>query len=232
MTSESYRAPKVSSILIGIILAVILLIFMCTLSQGVKYAGTGLMVVPSSLGVVRQVQREEVQNLFMKNSPTLVIVNTPGKFQVYTDDYDLLTTTMQLSDSKSPPWMKIKNAVTGAVVNVEYIHRGLRIYDTPLAKGRPILTFDITAPGSFEITHPERSVSIYLVPDYTTGRESAINLWFGIQIAALAAVFAFLYTRQRAKKMKAIREIDELGKRRRGKDFWQAQTEKHQERDR
>jgi hypothetical protein len=231
MATGSYQAPKIRSIIIGIVLTVILLGFFCNLSQAVKFAGAALMVLPDSLGTVRQVKSDEVQTLFLKNSPTLIVTSNPGRFQIFTDDYDLLTITMQLSDKDAKPWLNITDQISGAQLPVEYILRGLRPYDTPLAKGRPIFAFTLPGPGRYEIVHPERDASISIVPDYSTGNEGSITLWFLLQGGLIALVLAAIYGRQQRKKMKAIREIKELGNRRRGGDFWKTQTEKHQERD-
>lgn len=232
MASAGYQAPKLRSILIGIILAVILLVFVCSLSQSVKFMGTAMLALPSSLGSIRTVQPAEVQELFLKNSPTLILVNTPGRYHIYTSDYDLLTMTMQLADSDSKPWLTMTNQATGEVLPLEFVHRGLRLYDTPLASGRPIFAFTIAVPGRYQIDHPARAASIFILPDYTTGREGTITAWIVAQIAGIAAVAAFFILRARSRRMAAIREIKNLGRRGREKDFWQTQTEKHQDRER
>ena len=62
------------------------------------------------------------------------------------------------------------------------------IYDTPLANGRPMVTFEITKPGEYTITHPTRPTTVYIIPDYTTGKENWINFLVVLQVVALIII--------------------------------------------
>jgi hypothetical protein len=107
----------------------------------------------------------------------------------YTDNYDLLVINDAIVTAGAKPWFRLESLQNNAQeFNITLIERGLTIYDTPLAKGRPVARFNITQPGEFTVTHPIRPTNVYIVPDYITGNEGWINFLAIIQIVALILI--------------------------------------------
>lgn len=197
MASESYRPPRVRTIGLGIGLFVVLLILVCSLSQGVKWAGAALLFLPERLGLAEPVHRAEVTPLDMQSSPLQVSFPVAQAYHIYTSDYELLVISDELARSEAPAWLTATRSGTGSRVRVTIIGRGLMPYDSPLAAGRPALAMQIEEAGSYVLDFPTRKATMTIVPDRTTGREVAIFTAFGVQLAALAAPFAVaLYRRE------------------------------------
>jgi hypothetical protein len=226
MTTESYRPARLRTIGFGIAAFVVLLLALCSLSQGVKWFGSVLLFVPERLGLVRTVRPAEVLTLEMSRSPTQVMFARAGLYQVYTSDYDLLVISDQLATSEAPPWVSITRVGTGPPVLVTYIQRGLLPFDTPHASGRPVLEITVTDPGSYMLDYPTRKATMSLAPDYATGHESLIYAAFAVQIFLLALPFGWLllrreqHTRQllRAKRKQSLEQFEKLRGMARGPD--------------
>jgi len=197
MTTESYRPPRVGTIGLGIALFVALLILVCSLSQGVKWAGAVLLFLPERLGLAGPVHRVEVTPLDMQVSPLQITFPDAQAYHVYTSDYDLLVISDELARSEAPAWLTVIRSGTDSRVPVTILRRGLMPYDSPLAAGRPVLAMQIEEPGSYVLDFPTRKATMTLVPDRTTGREAAIFTAFAVQLALAAAPFAVaLYRRE------------------------------------
>lgn len=198
MTTESYRPARLRTIGLGIAVFVLGLIVVCSLSQGVKWTGAALLFVPERLGLVRTVRPAEVLVLDMRQSPVQVAFSRPGRYQLYTSDYDLLVIAAELARSDAPPWVTITNAKTGAAVTVTHIERGLLPFDTPYASGRPVLGVEIPKSGAYLLDFPARPATISIVPDYTTGHEGMIYTAFAAEVILLSLPFVVaLYRRER-----------------------------------
>ena len=185
MSVQGYQPSNVRSILLGLIISAILLVMLCSLSSVVKFTGAALLFIPEKLGLVQQVSRDQVISFGSSSRQTKLVFSGPGTFALYTSDYDLLVATSSLESSNAKPWLVVTQDDTGKKINVNYVRRGLRPYDTPLASGRPIFTFDIPAQGTYTLVHPTGKAQAFLVPDYTTGNESLIVLLYAIQIAVV-----------------------------------------------
>ncbi len=197
MANESYRSPRVRTIGLGIGLFVVLLILVCSLSQGVKWAGVALLFLPERLGLAEPVHRAEVTPIDMQTSPLQVSFPEAQAYHVYTSDYELLVISDELARSDAPAWLTVIRSETGARVQVAILGRGLMPYDSPLAAGRPVLAMQIEHAGSYVLDFPTRKATMTIVPDRTTGREAAIFAAFAVQLAVLAAPLAVaLYRRE------------------------------------
>lgn len=197
MANESYRPPRVGTIGLGIGLFVVLLILVCSLSQGVKWAGAALLFLPERLGLAEPVHRAEITPLDMQISPLQVSFAYAQAYHIYTSDYDLLVISDVLAQSDAPAWLTVIQSGTDARVQVTILGRGLMPYDSPLAAGRPVLAMQIEEAGSYILDFPTRKATMTIVPDRTTGREAAILTTFAVQLAVLAAPLAVaLYRRE------------------------------------
>jgi hypothetical protein len=190
MTDQNYQPPRIRSIVIGILLFMVLLYSLLTLSGTMKQVGNVFLYIPSQLGLIQRVLPEEVHTIDLRTtSPTVLDFTSPGRYAIYTGDYDLL----MLNILNGPPWLQVTSQSTREQIPIISIGRGARPYDTPLAAGRPIFAFDITVPGTYEIAYHFRYASIAIVPDYTTGKELVMVLAFIAQIFILLIILGIVY---------------------------------------
>lgn len=197
MTTDKYRAPQFRSIGLGIGLFLILLTLVCSLSQGVKWAGKVLSFIPESLGWITTVHRAEVVPLEMKVSPIQVTFPRADAYQIYTSDYDLLVISDVLAQSDAAPWIRATPAEGDSPVPITFVERGLMPYDTPFASGRPVMILHIPEAGTYALDFPTRQAIMTLVPDRTTGREGSFLALYAAQLLVVAAPFAVaLYRRE------------------------------------
>jgi hypothetical protein len=221
------RTPRIRDIVFAIVALVVLLFAFINLGAVVKLVGAGLMVIPSTLGIVQRVTAQEVFAYDLSKSPTDVGIGRPGRYAVYAYDYDLLTMSDQVEQSGGAPWITLKSQVTGEAVPVTFVSRGMRAYDTPLAKGRPVLSFVIDRPGVYVMLHPAKPVTISIVRDYVTGKERTLTLAFLAQIAVVVIPLMFLYTRRYLTRRSA-RRTAQRQRRAESDAFWREQAQKNQ----
>jgi hypothetical protein len=204
-----------------------LIFALINLGAVVKAVGSAFMLIPSALGIVHRVGPGEVFTYDLRTSPTSVGIGQPGRYAVYAYDYDLLTTSDLLEESGAAPWITLKSQTTGESVPVTFVTRGMRAYDTPLAKGRPALTFVITEPGVYVMRHPAKPARISIVRDYVTGKEHTLTLAFLAQIAVIILPLMFVYGRRYLIRRSAHKAVQR--QRREASDaFWRNQAQKKQ----
>jgi hypothetical protein len=223
MAGPTSRSPRLRDILLGVIALVVLIVAFINLGAVVKLAGAGFMVIPSALGIVQRVSSREVFTYDMSRSPTMVGISQPGRYAVYAYDSDLLTTSDQLEQSNAAPWITLKSEISGETVPVAFVKRGMRPYDTFLAKGRPVLSFVITSPGVYVMLHPARPAPISVVRDYVTGNERALALAFLAQIGVVVIPLVFVYARRYLTRLDA-RKAAQRRKRQQSEEFWRDQA--------
>jgi len=201
MTTGTPPPPTYRSIFGGIAVVVLILFGFIFLGNIVKYAGATLTFIPAKLGLIQVVTREELILIDLSVSPTSFTIRKAGHYSLFTDNYDLLVINDAVLAAGAKPWLKIRSANNNdEEISIALVGRGLAIYDTPLAKGRPVAAFEITEPGEYTIIHPTRPTSAYIVPDYTTGNENWINFLIIIQIAALILIIRDIRGALRDKK--------------------------------
>jgi hypothetical protein len=214
-----YKSPTLRNILVGILIFVIIVLMFSSLDNLVKTIGRFLMIVPSQMGFYPLTSANDVVPVNLNSNPTNLTFIHAGTYQIFAEDYDLLNITLLLERSKGSPWLVVRSAASSAIIPVNYVHRGLRLYDTPYAAGRPIFSIDIPSPGMYQLNHPSKPASIYFVPDETSNYASTISLSFVVEIALLAGLGWAYYRSRRQTQNARIREIEERT-RERAEQFW------------
>ena len=214
-----YKSPALRNILLGVLIFLVIVVMFSSLDNLVKTIGRVMMIVPSQMGFYPLSSADEVVPVSMTSNPTDLTLIHAGTYQVFAEDYDLLNITMQIENSQSSPWLVVNSKSSGASIPVNYIHRGLRVYDTPYAAGRPIFSIDIPSPGVYQLSHPSRPANIYFVPDQTSQYAGTIMFSFVVEIALLAGLLIFYFRSRRRTQYARIREI-ESRTRERAEKFW------------
>lgn len=207
MTLGFYKKPTISSIVLGILAFLVLLIGVGNLDDIVKWVGTPFMVIPSSLGWIDMVKPSEVINIETSQSPNVLNFTRPGRYAVYTADYDYLMISDMLAEANAPPWLKVTDQATGAQATVTFISRALMPYDTPFAKGRAIMSIEIKSPGRYTIESPRRPAVISIVHDVTTGKETLITVLMLIQVIFIVLPFGIRYYRHYQTKREVLKAM-------------------------
>ena len=215
-----YRSPRLRDIGLAILALLAGLLIFLHLADVVKLAGSVLLIVPSALGVVHRATGADVRHLNLASLPPRIELAGAGRYSVYTADYDLLTISDTIEESNASPWLTVELARTGEQVPLSFMGRGLRPYDTPLARGRPVLTFLAPAAGLYELTGTRRNADIYLVRDYVTGREKVIVLAYWGQLALIGVVLFLAFGRSRWRRWQA-HKADQRARREEAELFWQ-----------
>ena len=214
-----YKSPTLRNILVGVLIFFVIVLMFSSLDNLVKTIGRVLMIVPSQMGFYPLPSAGEVIPVNLESNPTDLTLIHAGTYQIFTDDYDLLNITMLIENTQTSPWLVVTSKSSGAGVPVSFVHRGLRLYDTPFAAGRPIFSMDIPSPGVYQLSHPSKPASIYFVPDQTTKYAGTILISFVVEIAVVAGLLiVYFRTRRRAQYVR-IREI-EARTRERADQFW------------
>jgi len=228
-----YRSPKIYAIILGVLIFTALLMLVCSLSETVKWVGASFLVLPERLNLVEVASRQEVTEIEMSSGSTILDFVRPENYAIYTKDYDLLVVSDSLreisknaanaGDVKS--WLMVKSISTGEVVPIGFVYRGLMPYDSPLAQGRPVLKFEITNPGSYELKYSSRKALMYVVPDYISGKEGLIYFIYLVEIAILLVpvwkIYA-VFARRRKTKEREIQGLKQI----RGEGFWESEFQK------
>jgi hypothetical protein len=214
MTFSAPKAPRFRDMIAAVVALILLVFAFINLGVVVKLIGAGLMVIPSALGVVHQVGPQEIFAYDLSSSPTTLGIGRPGRYSVYAYDYDLLTVSDQLVQSGALPWITLESQASGEKVPVTFVTRGLRLYDTPLAKGRPALSFVITQPGSYIMRHPTKPTTIWVVRDYITGKEKLVTAVFLIEIALVAIPVGLPFMRRYLARRAARKRSQQEARRR------------------
>jgi hypothetical protein len=181
MTTGHPAPPTIRSILSGILLLVLLLFVIGQLGIIIKSIGAIFMFLPNKLGLVDMVYPRDVLVADFSRSPMNVNFTKEGNYLLYTNSYDLLVINDAVVEGKAAPWIKVISP-GGQSMKVEMISRGLILFDTPFADGRPVIRFSISTPGEYEILHPTRPIDVYFVPDYLTGNVEFLTLLSIIQL--------------------------------------------------
>lgn len=179
--------PTFRSIFAGFSLGILLLLAFFNLPVLFKYTGAVLTFIPAKLGLIQVVRSQDVMPVDITTSPTSIAFEKPGDYVLYTDNYDLLVINDAVVEAGEKAWFKIETEDAESI-DVTLVSRGMAIYDTPLAKGRPVALFKITNPGTYIWTHPSRPTLAYIVPDYTSGKENWITFLIIAELVVLVIV--------------------------------------------
>jgi hypothetical protein len=195
--------PTFRSIFGGIALLVILILAFLNIPKIFKYVGATLTFIPSHLGLFQVVSRNEVMPVDIHSTPTSITFTKPGRYLLYTDDYDLLVVNDAILASNGKPWINLQSE-SGEPVHVSLIGRGMAIYDTPLASGRPVASFEIVSPGAFTMAHPRKPVNVYIVPDYLSGKEGKITFYICLEIVIVVLAIWYFSRKRHTEKNSRI----------------------------
>ena len=231
MTTGLPKPPTFRSILLGIALFIIVLIAFIKIPDVIKYSGTVLMYVPAKLGLIDMVMPKDVIPLPLKENPSLIMIPAAGQYAMYLNNYDMLVVHDAIVASDAKPWMKLQSKDLGTEVELTLIGRGLAWYDTPFARGRPVVTFTIDQPGTYQFTHPARQDSMYLVLDTMTGKESQITFWVLAEIVLIGGVASYVVRRRTASRREQRLKIL-AGNRARVEDSWKRIEKRKEEKQR
>lgn len=231
MHGKPFKQPSLVQLLLALLVVIASCGALLRLPELIKYAGAPLLVLPAQLGLVQQPQAAEVLPLATTGTTTVTLLHA-GRYAIYAANYELWCRPEEACKLRPRPLISRAVAVQPerelSFIGVE---RGLRPYDTPFAQGRPVLSFDIDAPGTYRFwTDGEAGTHIAIVPDYTTGHETTILLASAAQLIALGAAvcgvlwFAGRHRRARRQQWAAARtERNEEAE-----TFWQRERERQQ----
>ncbi|MCC6147376.1 MAG: hypothetical protein IT308_07395 [Anaerolineaceae bacterium] len=217
--------PKITSIVIGIAISIVLLGLFLSLGEVVKILGAPFLIIPAQLGLVEKVTAGDIINFRLNTRETTLKFNAPGRYALYTADLDLLEITNSLEQSGAQPWLRIEPQAGGKGLEVQFVRRGLSPFDSALVRGRPVFTFVIEKPGVYVLRHTARKAAVAILPDVITGKEGILTLAYITQIGIIAVSGGFFFFRARRQHLKRIQEIQQL-KRIRGEAFWEKEAEK------
>lgn len=189
------RGPRLRDIGLALLSALVALIALLQLGDVVKAAGALLYWLPARLGLVQQAQAADVWRHDLQTLPEGLQFSAAGRYMVYTADYDLLVISATLRDAQDRTWLVLTEASTGRRADAQWVERGMRMYDSHLAPGRPVFSVEIPRPGTYRMEAPHRPAEIAIVRDYVTGNEARISFIFAAELALLASPLAVLYGR-------------------------------------
>jgi len=185
--------PRLRDIGLALLIALIALILLLQLGDVVKLAGAALYWLPARLGLLDQAQPADVWRHDLQTLPEGLEFSAAGRYAVYTADYDLLMMSMTMRESRDASWLVLTEAATGRRASLQWIERGMRIYDSHLAPGRPVFSVEIPRPGIYTLKATHRPAEIAIVRDYVTGNEGRISAVFVAEVALLLAPFAIYF---------------------------------------
>jgi hypothetical protein len=206
MTTLDGEAPQPTfrSILAGIAAGILLLLAFLNLSTLFKSLGAVLGFLPDTVGLIQVVHPEEVITVDMSVSPSSINFTKPGDYLLYTNNYDLLVINDAVVEAQSDGWLTIESE-SEEPIPVQFISRGMALYDTIYAKGRPVARFTIESPGTYIILHPTRYDTASIVPNYISGQENWITFIYLAELVIIGWIFWDILgaIRERRKKMRA-----------------------------
>jgi hypothetical protein len=210
---------------------VVLLTMVWFIGDVIKWIGAPLLVLPTQLGLIRQVTPDQVLTIDMASGKTSVQLPAPGAYVVYADVKQFLFTPSAPDPEEAMmKWVTLTADTTGSAIPSTGVERGLMPYDTPFVPGRPVLTFTITAAGTYTAITPRRPATIAILPDYVTGNERTIQiamlLQLGVLTLALGCIAAVRYQKYR-QRLQAV-EARKQPRRAQTEAFWQTEIQRQQ----
>jgi hypothetical protein len=229
---SSYRPSSFRSLLIAVLVLTATLLALSQLSDIVKLLGAPLLYLPAQLGLLQQVTWADVSSINpAASAPPPRLLNLPrvGRYAVYTDDEQLLAGTNWLQDHHQLPELVVKAVERDTRVAVAFVERGVRPYDTPLAKGRPIFTFVVVHPGQYYMFLPRDVATMTVTPDYTTGKETTFLVVMLLQLGVVGAIVAvIIYIRTERMRMRQQQQAAiDAQRREQGEAFWQSEIQRN-----
>ncbi|MGB9641439.1 MAG: hypothetical protein ACPL4H_11050 [Anaerolineales bacterium] len=181
------------------------LIFISHLGEIVKGLGFLLYIPLDKLGLVRQVTKDEVTAVDMSVTNQEIDFEVAGQYAFYTSNLDLLLITDAILEGENKPWIRLEKLDDGQQIKVEFIERGLMVYDTPFAKGRPIFTFFIPSHGKYRMQNATQPGAVgYFVRDYISGNEQKYTIFFISEIILICLPIGWLGLHRARRKINKV----------------------------
>ena len=174
------------------------------------------MYIPYELGFIEQVHPDDVKTITVTAESSLIEFSEEGHYFTYGDNG-----YVPGREPTSPPWLLIQEQGTEQNIVVQHVLRGLRPYDTPVIEGRPVFSFEIEQPGTYEfarIGFPDPT-TINIVPDYTTGHEGFLLASFLTQVILICFIPTVVVFRRSRHINQEIR-IVQMAKREKADAVW------------
>ncbi|MBN1305383.1 MAG: hypothetical protein JXA13_13175 [Anaerolineales bacterium] len=206
MTAGYPKPPSFISILLGIFACILLGFAVSQLASLTKWTGYLFLIIPDKLGIIKMAKADEIIEVDFSTNPTFVYFPEAGPYNLYTNNLDLLSITDSLIESEKV-WLVITPLGSEKPLQVLYFTRGLFIYDSAYAKGRPIYYFEIPSPGYYKLKHPTRPIRVTFLPDYNTFNEEKIILAYVVQLLLVGIPFGYLIYRRWSKRMQPVWDI-------------------------
>ncbi|MEM7028752.1 MAG: hypothetical protein AAF629_04100 [Chloroflexota bacterium] len=178
------QTTQIRNLLVGLGITTLILIgTILYLPSVVKSLGHALLIIPAQFGWVELVQPEEIQLTTLSDPPIDLQLRQAGRYAIYTDDFDLLSATVNLKR----PWLQVTAVDEAVDVVVTLSGRGVRPYDVRQASGRPVIFFSVPDAGTYQLSHRAQGwhAEVSIVPDYISGREGRVWLLYLAQTVIL-----------------------------------------------
>jgi len=233
---QDVKAPGFRALILGLVAAALIFGLFVFLPETVKFVGAPFLFIPEKLGLIEHVSREEIQRVSLLEANPTVRIEKPGRYTVYSGDSNL-----QLAkESAMVPWLKVQIQSSGEMIPVYFVERGLRAYDSPLVRGRPLFVIEAPESGIYQISaglgdDGAQTVGFFglfsrlgdapgmisVVPDTTSGKEGIITRFFFIEVGLIAGPPGFICFRKYGRDRRSKKTI-QIEKRRQSEDFWKS----------
>jgi hypothetical protein len=104
MSGKTLQPSRVQNVVVGGLIVAALIMAFASFGELTKFAGSIFLFIPDKLGVIEQVSREEV--LVLKLDPSATTeqfeITKPGRYVVYTNDIDLLSSYQRNNTGSLP----------------------------------------------------------------------------------------------------------------------------------
>lgn len=222
MFKKFFSYPYSRDILITIIILLALIPFAIFSPDAVKIISLPFGFIPSKLGIQEQVGDNDKHLIELANPATPVQLNKAGLYALYSNDIEVIHHIRQYEAS----WLTLEEQATKLPTTLWVVERGVRPYDTLLARGRPLLRFQIVQPGSYVVLQSSGIIgTLTLVPDPNAQREKALNWAYAMQFFFIIAVVLIIYYR-RYQWEQAQQQLLQAEKQKISEPFWQQEIER------
>jgi len=220
MEKKNRYAHQIQNLILGILIFIPIAIILYFTPDLVKLLGSPFLYLPEKLEWVHLPAKNEVVKIYLATEGHTVFFGKPGHYVVYTDDIDLLFLQATQADQKREPWL-VEETEHGPIP-FYLVSRGIRPYDTTLAKGRPFLYFTIEKPGSYKFAFGlpgGEAAFISVLPDYISGKEDILLIAYLVQLALMVGLWLAFYNLHTIKKRRTAKR-EQTQKEIRTQRFW------------
>ena len=231
MPEQKPRSPRLWHVIVGVLAPSFLLCLLMVLLISLKMIGYYFLLIPARLGLVQLAAPSEIWRVDLRTATQVrIVLERPGLYAAYSLDTEILTRADRACQDGFAPWFHVQLETTGETIPLSCVARGMALYDTPFAAGRPFYTFEVRTPGKYLVQYSHAQGVLYIVPDYTTGHEAAIVAIYVVEFLILLIPPGLVIYLQLRYRQARVRRITDPQKQRhaRGDAFWQAEMQKRQ----